>query len=117
MVVNASCVDNRVLAAVMEQNESCFEPCQRVVRHNSTSTTNNSTVVDGLWGARAESVAAPAPTAYNQSSMCFLTCVYATMFGSPDGTVFNKDDAMPAELLVDRWVSAFADDDTGCPRV
>jgi hypothetical protein len=42
---------------------------------------------------------------------------YGTMFGSADGTVYNQDAAMPAALLVDRWVSAFAQDGSGCPRV
>ena len=123
--MNATCADNRALAAVIARNQSCFAPCPHTTLPTPTPPQSTSgkvappTSAADEGGEKAVDQQQPPRTPvipYNTSSMCFLQCVFGTMFGSDDGTVLNRDKAMAAEDIVDPWVSAF-DQKMGCPPV
>jgi len=122
--VNASCADNRALAAIIAKNGSCFAACPRTF--DSPSTKGGGILKTNAGKLTSEASATdhksagfkriPYEVPYNTSTMCFLQCVFGTMFGSSDGTVINPGKAMAAEEIVDPWLSAF-DDKTGCPQI
>ena len=112
-VVNASCVDDRVLAAVEARNRTCFAACPRLSPSPSLSLPSPAAAA----AAAVVVDARPPAGAWNRTTLCYLDCVYNSILGSTNGTI-NKARAMKREELIAPWKAAFAvDGSTACGRV
>jgi hypothetical protein len=91
-LVNASCLDTHLWAAVAARGHRCFAACPGAGRNASTGAATD----------------------------CGLGCFFGTVFGSPGGQKIAPARAMARSDLLSVWARAFASDDSaegGCPAL